>query len=300
MTLTAAIFIFISVFMHATWNILSKATKPSTVFYSIMNIVAGIIWIPFFFDCLPIFQKAPPEFYGLLIGSVLLNVIYMYGLAHGYKHGDISMIYPLVRSLPVVMVAVFTLCAGVGKPFGFLTLCGMVIITAGCIIMPFASFRNISFKSLNGLALVFVFIGAVGSTGYTLCDSVALDVIGKNFEIPNSFPFAYLFLLNTALGIAQIPLVVFSREERSVWKSLLGKQMMYPVIAGICCSGAYVLILFAMQNVTNVSYVQAFRQLSLPIGFLFGILFLHEKISLTKITGLFLILLGLLIVTFTK
>ena len=63
---------------------------------------------------------------------------------------------------------------------------------------------------------------------------------------------------------------------------------------------AYALILIAMQYVTNVSYIQAFRQLSLPIGFLAGVLFLHEKSSATKIVGLTLILAGLVIVAFTK
>jgi drug/metabolite transporter (DMT)-like permease len=52
-----------------------------------------------------------------------------------------------------------------------------------------------------------------------------------------------------------------------------------------------------MQYVTNVSFIQAFRQLSLPLGFLAGVLFLHEKSSATKITGLLLILAGLLTTT---
>ena len=144
MSVTAAILIFISVFMHVAWNMLSKSTTPSTAFYLIMNFIGGIVWLPFFVLSYDSFTGLPAVFYWLLAGSVASEVLYMYGLAHGYKHGDISLIYPLVRALPVVMLAVITLTAGIGKPFGVPALCGMIIIAAGCVIMPFSSFRNIS------------------------------------------------------------------------------------------------------------------------------------------------------------
>lgn len=300
MTLTAAILVFISVFMHASWNMLSKSTRPSTAFYLIMNFVGGIIWLPFYIMSAPSFWGLAPLFYGLLAGSCAFEVVYMYGLAHGYKHGDISLIYPLVRALPVVMLAVITLLTGIGKAFGTVTLLGMFLIAGGCFIMPFVSFRNISLKGLNGKTLLFIGLGAIGTTGYTLCDSQALNQISNGAAVSNTCTLGYLFLIQMGLSLGEVPLVLFDPEERAAMKSFYGKAIFYPVIAGIFSSGAYALILFAMQNVTNVSYIQAFRQLSLPIGFLAGVLFLHEKSSATKITGLCLILLGLLIVAFTK
>ncbi|MBQ9770383.1 MAG: EamA family transporter [Lentisphaeria bacterium] len=300
MTITAAVLVFISVFMHATWNLLSKSTQPSTAFYIIMNFIGGIIWLPFFVMSADTFRGLPPVFYWLLAGSCVAEVVYMYGLAHGYKHGDISLIYPLVRALPVVMLAVITLVAGIGKSFGVLTLLGMIIIALGCIIMPFPSFKKISFKGLNAIALLFIALGAIGTTGYTLCDSQALKQIAPDGNVSNTCTLGYLFLIQMGLSLGEVPLIVFDKAERAAMKKLWSKDIIYPVIAGICSSGAYALILFAMQHVSNVSYIQAFRQLSLPIGFLAGLIFLHEKSSATKIAGLILILSGLLIVTFTK
>lgn len=300
MTITAAVLIFISVFMHVAWNMLSKSTRPSTAFYIIMNFIGGIIWLPFFLMSPDSFWGLPPAFYWLLAGSCFFEVVYMYGLAHGYRHGDISLIYPLVRALPVVMLAVITLLTGIGKSFGLITLGGMIMISAGCIIMPFASFRNISFKSLNGIALVFIALGAIGTTGYTLCDSQALKQMVPDGNVSNVCTLGYLFLIQMGLTLGEIPLVLFDKEERLAMRKFWSKDMIYPVISGICSSGAYALILFSMQHVTNVSFIQAFRQLSLPLGFLAGVIFLHEKSSATKIVGLSLILLGLLIVTFTK
>ena len=298
MSLTAAILIFISVFMHVAWNMLSKSTRPSTAFYIIMNFVGGIIWLPFFIESASSFTGLSSLFYILIAGSCLFEVIYMYGLAHGYKHADISLIYPVVRALPVVMLAVITLVFGIGKPFDMLTLGGMIMIAAGCFIMPFASFRTISLRSLNFLALLFIALGAVGTTGYTLCDSQALKIVSAGSgPLSRSATLGYLFLIQMGLTLGEVPLILFDRSEREAFRKLMGKEVIYPVIAGVCSSGAYALVLFAMQYVTNVSFIQAFRQLSLPLGFVAGVLFLHEKSSATKITGLLLILTGLIITT---
>lgn len=300
MSLTAAILVFISVFMHAAWNLMSKTTQPSTAFYLIMNFVGGIIWLPFFVMSAKSFWGLPPLFYCLFAATCVFEVIYMYGLAHGYKHGDISLIYPLVRTLPVLMLAIITLVAGIGKPFGPVTMFGMIMIACGCFVMPFESFRKISFRNLNGIALLFIGLGAIGTTGYTLCDSQALKLVEPDGNISAVCTLGYLFLMQTGLTLGEVPLVVFDKSEHAAMKNLRGKKMIYPILAGVISSAAYALILIAMQYVTNVSYIQAFRQLSLPIGFLAGVIFLHEKSSATKIVGLLLILTGLIVVAFTK
>ena len=55
------------------------------------------------------------------------------------------------------------------------------------------------------------------------------------------------------------------------------------------------LVLIAMNFVTNVSYVQAFRQIGLLIGMLEGIFILKEKCTVPKIVGITLILSGLVL-----
>ena len=50
--------------------------------------------------------------------------------------------------------------------------------------------------------------------------------------------------------------------------------------------------MLAMGEVTNVSFVQAFRQMSLPVGVLLGVLILKERITRPELTGLILLLAG--------
>ena len=51
-----------------------------------------------------------------------------------------------------------------------------------------------------------------------------------------------------------------------------------------------------MAHVSNVSYVVAFRQLSIPLGVIFGLIFLKEPRFYPKFMGTFIIFIGLIFV----
>jgi uncharacterized membrane protein len=55
-------------------------------------------------------------------------------------------------------------------------------------------------------------------------------------------------------------------------------------------------VLLAMGFVSNVSYLQAFRQISLPLGVLAGIFLLRERPGAPRMTGIVLVLAGLVLV----
>ena len=67
-------------------------------------------------------------------------------------------------------------------------------------------------------------------------------------------------------------------------------------IAGIMMSTTYGLVLLAMTMTENVSYVVALRQLSIVIGMVLGVVFLSERLLLTRMVGSVMILLGLVLV----
>ena len=63
--------------------------------------------------------------------------------------------------------------------------------------------------------------------------------------------------------------------------------------AGSCSSLTYILVLVAMHFVTNVSFIQAFRQIGLLFGLLEGVFVLKERCTAPKLLGTLLILAGL-------
>ncbi len=77
------------------------------------------------------------------------------------------------------------------------------------------------------------------------------------------------------------------KEIKIDWKNIL--------FITVFTSGAYLLVLFAYNYATNVSYVVAFRQIGMPMSFVVGAMFLKEKIYLGKALGVSVIIIGLIL-----
>ena len=298
MTLIAFILIFISVFLHVAWNMLSKGISPSLAFYSLMSFTASIIWLPFFIASDIQLTQLPPLFFLLAFGSIFGELIYMAGLAYAYKRSDVSLVYPVVRALPVMLIALITTIFGLGTPLNTWDYIGMLCITSGCLLMPLKALKDFSLKAYCSSIIGYILLGAVGTTLYTLFDSSALKILRASTQkAAVADTLGYLFLIELGLALGELLFVLFSPGEKAALKKSLQRPI-FPIIAGICSSSAYGLILFAMNYVTNVSFLQAFRQISLPVGFVAGVIILHEKPYKTKLTGVAVIVAGLLIMCF--
>ena len=299
MTLLAFLLILLSVFLHVTWNLLSKKVAPSLSFYVLMSYTAAVIWLPFFLSSDLHLGQLPPRFFLMFAGSVCGEVLYMIGLGHAYREGEISLIYPVVRALPVMMIAVLTLALGIGKPFGGLALGGMVLITFGCLLMPLREIGALSCHSLcRGPVPLFILLRASGTTMYTIFDKCALEIVAAaKGSCTWLDAVSYLFCIELSQAAVEFCVVLADRRERRIFKRLAGRSI-YPSLAGCCSSSAYVLILMAMRYVTNVSYLQAFRQISLPLGFLAGVVLFREKALPVRVVGLVCDIAGLVSLAF--
>ena len=296
MSLTAFVLVFISVFLHVAWNMLSKSGRPSMAFYALMSATASCLWLPFMLKSGLSPLTMPAHVVWLLLGSVVFEVVYMLGLARAYKRGDISFVYPVVRALPVLMIAGITTLFGIDAKIGLPAFCGMMLISAGCVAMPLASFKELKLYNYINYTTIFILLGAAGTTGYTLFDRAAMKILGSMPDGTGPLTaIGYLFWIEFGLTLGELLFVVFEREERKEFGRLFFRSFR-PVVAGLCSSTAYGLILLAMHYVDNVSYIQAFRQISLPLGFFAGVLILKERATLPKTIGVGLIVAGLLLV----
>lgn len=295
MTFTAFLLVFVSAFLHAGWNFLSKKQIPSLAFYSLTSLTATLLSLPGFLLLGLHVSTLPAVFWPLWIGSLLFEVLYVYGLAHAYRRDDISLVYPLARALPVLLTAGVTLMIGMGVSPGGKALAGMVILSFGCILLPIRSLRDFCPGALRSGALKYIVLAAVGTTGYTILDSAAIRLMRANAGIsPLSCSISYLFMIEGGLAVSLLAMTAFSPAERAEFKRLFLKSAT-PVVSGIFSSSAYVLILLAMSYVTNVSYIQAFRQMSLPLGVLAGVALLHERPGKPRLVGIALVIAGLVI-----
>ncbi|NLZ62860.1 MAG: hypothetical protein GX902_03530 [Lentisphaerae bacterium] len=300
MTLTAFFLILVSAFLHAGWNFISKKSVPSLAFYSLSCGTAALLWLlPFLasdFSC----ARMSGRFWLLTGTSIFFEILYVAGLAYSYRLSDISLVYPLARALPLLLTAAVTAVFNLGsRQMGPQELLGMGIVFCGCLMMPLQRFRDFRLSSYCNIVIVFILLAAIGTTGYTVVDSVAMAEIQAVYQRQSiTLSIAYLFFIEAGIALGTGLLAVCRRSERQEFSRLV--RLKSPFLTGICSSSAYVLILLSMNFVSNVCYVQAFRQISLPLGVLAGILILKESHGLPKILGTTLIVLGLLLVAFAS
>ena len=294
MTLSAFFLIFLSIFLHAGWNFISKSARPSGAFYLVVNIVSVLILLPFIFLVKVQWDMLPAQFWYCLAASVFFEFIYVIGLFQAYKRNDISMAYPMVRALPVLLVAILSYIFRLGATPGAVACGGFFVVAAGCLVLPQKDMKSLlSFKGFPIKGLLPILLAAAGTTGYTLMDSIATALFTRcsaSGKAVNSG--AYLFIVEVFLTLALVFLVLFSKEEKKEFVTRSIKSFS-PCICGIFYTAAYLLVLAAMGLVTNISFLQVFRQMSLPLGVAAGILILHEKVSVPKIVGTALIVCGL-------
>ena len=217
------------------------------------------------------------------------------GLSYAYRFSEISLAYPMARALPVLLTAFVTWMCGIGKPLSAVALAGMGVIFAGCILLPQAGHGRIRLQTYRNKGMFGILAAAVGTTGYTVIDGIGVQAMFAHLpDAGGILPAGAYSCLREAVLFLTLFLGSLAAERRLSVRECFRNRDAY--LAGISACLAYLLILIAMNHVTNVSFVQAFRQLSLPIGVLFGVVFLKERLGLAKAFALTLILGGLIAV----
>ena len=171
----------------------------------------------------------------------------------------------------------------------------MAVVFAGCLLMPLKQFSDFKLRNYLNRGMLYILSVAVGTTLYTIFDSWAQAVMRESFPDVSKPVISLTYYSFRAPTVATLfwGLTFSVRPWRDEAVSLWRKRSYLPIAAGVCSSLTYVLVLTAMNFVTNVSYVQAFRQIGLLIGMLEGIFILKETCTMPKVAGIALILSGL-------
>ena len=295
MTLPAFWLILLSIFLHVGWNLISKKSQPSAAFYLLTSVTSFLIYLPCAFFAGIDWGALGAKFWGMALLSIASEILYFIGLFKTYRSTDISLAYPMVRALPVLLVAGVTTICGIGKPLSATAVAGMFVVFAGCLMMPLQKFSDFSWRNYVTPVLGYMLLAACGTTGYTIFDGMLIPQIlahASNSDLIATGAFISLLEMGITLGLSTY--VLSSAKEREELKKLLFRSWT-PHICGICSSSAYILVVLAMPLVSNVSYVQAFRQMSLPLGVAAGVFILKERCPAPRLAGVAAIVAGLVI-----
>ncbi len=221
-------------------------------------------------------------------------------LALAYRHGDISVVYPLARSFPifVVLIAGF----GLGQWPSPLAWLGILLVAAGCFALPLERLgrARISLRSYANAAGFWALLTALGSSGYTVADDIGMDlVVGREALGSPTGPVAallygYLEWVSTSLFLL---LAVLALGRRGDIGRVFRQERGPALLVGLMTFGTYLLILWAYSLSEKVAYVAALRQLSIVFGVLFGITLLREPGGLLRVGASVVIVSGLVLVS---
>ena len=282
MTTLAIALVLASAFFHATWNLAAKrATHNGTAFIWLFGIFEVVVYLPLLLWTL---IQTQPRFGWLelffIVGSSALHFIYFTLLSKGYRVGDLSLVYPLARSIGPLIATIAAIILFHERPT-LLALSGTALICGGVFWLTGDPRKLRERNALPGVAMAT--LTGLSIAAYTLWDSYAVSVI----EIP---PIIYQWGISASRMVLVTPFALRDWSAvRQAWKHDKGKA----TVVGTLSSLSYLLMLIAF-TLSPVSYVAPLRVVSTLMGVLLGTRFLNEGQSLRRIGAAATMVLGVI------
>ena len=279
--------ILASTFMHAGWNLLARYGRSEVIFYQrLLIITVSVGFIPAMGSEL-VERSLPPLAWLCVLGSGTAAAAYLFFMGKAFEKSDFSVVYPVVRALPVVLVAFADVARGrYLSTFGWV---GVLLVACGCILVPQRSIKDFSFKNYFNITSLWMFLAAAGTVTYTMLDKVASEVVAPGLGTAARYGYVYFL----------VSLVPYSAMLRASGQTRVVKGSASWWLAALAAAlqfGAYGLILWAYQLTPFASYVVAFRQFRIVLGSAAAFLIFHEEGIRMRFSGELLITSGLVMI----
>jgi drug/metabolite transporter (DMT)-like permease len=258
-----------SALLHASWNLVVKASADRLVAAFAQVTLGAIAFAPFL-----LIAGVPWGMWPWFATSSCVHLAYGLTLVGAYERGDLSLVYPIARGSAPVLVTLLAAVLLDDTPGGF-GLVAIALVIAGVLYVAQGSIRS------GGVTWALATAGLIAT--YTLIDASAVRRLDSAFAyticvfVGNAI--VYVPTISTARGAA----VVRDALRREGWRHLAG---------GIASAAAYLLVL-AAARIAPLGLVAAFRETSVVFGALGAWLLLGEHQARRRLGGAVLIAAGL-------
>jgi len=263
-TLFALGLILVAAVCHATWNLLAKRVPSGVPLVWLFGTLGALLYAPLALGVILLQRpELGPSQLLFILGSALLHIAYFLLLQHGYRGGDLSLVYPLARGTGPLLATLGAIALFGERP-SLLALAGAALIIASIVALT-GSVRSLRRAWAADGAVVFGLLTGTVVALYTLWDKHAVSVLA----IP---PVVLDWGTTTVRSLLLTPIAARRRREvRALWCEyrlmVMGMAVLVPL--------AYILVLTAMR-VTPVSYIAPAREVSILIGTAMGAHLLGE------------------------
>ncbi len=265
--------LLLAALLHAGWNALVRRDidrSAATIAIAAGGAVVGAVLIPF----LPPLDLAAAPY---VLGSSFIHFAYYALIARAYRHGELSVAYPIMRGLAPLIVTIAAIAFI--EPATANVLLGVVVVATGIVSLGIDGIRQ-QHGSI-GAAVGNAFVIA----GYTLVDGLGARVSGA----PATYV-AWILLAGGAVTVAgQIAL-----KGRTVIDGL-ARRIPLALTSGVMGYAAYAIAVWAM-TVAPIGAVAAVRESSVLFATALGAAILHEKFGALRWVAAVLVVAGLVLV----
>ncbi len=294
----AVILVLSSCVTHAAWNLIAKKSSKTIGFFWLGSLLVLVALTPVFFALggAQMLSRVSPRLWLYLPITGLSMAVYYGCLAVAYRHGEVSVAYPLVRTTPIFVL----LLAGLllGQIPSILAVFGIVLVVVGCFFLPLERLGfgpgGFTPRSYLNRAGFWALGAALGSSGYTLVDDMAMELVKEAAPgLRGAFFYEYLQYGALATGLLVTSLIF---EGRAKVVAAIRTEKLKAVVVSATVFLTYLLILWAYTHADKVAYVAGLRQLSIVLGVGGGILFFKERGGLPRIIAAAAIVAGLVLI----
>jgi drug/metabolite transporter (DMT)-like permease len=280
MTALALAFVLLAAVTHASWNISAKFAADSRHFVWLFSAGSVLVYGPVVAAVLfverPVFEM---RHWLALAATSLLHLLYSLSLQTGYRHSDLSVVYPIARGTGPLLSFIGAALL-LGEVPTAQSVAGMLLIVAGILLVAGLVGHH---ERAPAVGVFYGLTTGVLIAAYTLNDGWAVKVLLIS-------PFVIDFTGNMFRMLVLAPRAwrdraAVAREARVYRKPVIVVSVLGPL--------GYILVLFAMR-LAPISHVAPARELSTLVGAWFGSRLLRESSGPWRILGAVLIVAGVI------
>lgn len=292
MSLTALTLVLTAALVHATWNYFLKKANATRPFWWLVYIITAVITVPALFIYDPqALSNITPIGWLVIALSAPIHVIYGQVLQIGYKKSDYSIVYPTARGTgPLITVLCAVLILGDRPSFwGWI---GIALILTSIVLLAMPHKQDKQTQDLRIRAGIFWgFLTGCFIAGYSFCDAWAVQ------QETGLTPLSFYFPSIAVRAIVFAPFIMMHANWKAESKEILTTPRLQKALAVVTVGSplAYILVLYAM-TIAPLAYVAPSREVGMMIGVVLGGLLLRERLSVTRLTGVIGMTLGVILV----
>jgi drug/metabolite transporter (DMT)-like permease len=213
--------------------------------------------------------------------SGLLHLGYFLFLSRSYRTGDLSQVYPIARGAAPLLTLAAT-SALMQEEVNLTGGAGVAVLVLGIWVISLVGQRGLR---LDGLTLFFAIGTSVFVAAYTIVDGMGGRISGEPSSYAGLvFVFDAVFLSIAAVAMRGPGIL---REVAPYWKT--------GITGALLSGGAYWIAIWAMTQ-APIASVAALRETSILVVILLSMRVLKETVTLTRLGGAVLIVIGAVLI----